>query len=88
MSKLIHEQDPSRCVAALAIARQRTKERIVTEEEQDQGVAIPERRIDRSSAVQHSRVKDDDVSRLGSPGKNIIIGRVRLALRLYIGQPR
>ena len=87
MSKLIHEQDSSRCVAAVAMARQRAKERIIAEEAQDQGVAIPERCIDRRSAMQHSRVKDDHVSRSGSPGKNIIVVRVSFSLRLYIGEP-
>ena len=87
MSKLIHEQDSSRCVAAVAMARQRAKERIITKESQDQGVAILERPIDRSSAMQHSRVKHDHVSRLGSSGKNIIVVRVSFTLRLYIGEP-
>ena len=87
MSKLIHEQDPSRCVAAVAVAGQRTKERVITEEAQDQGMTIPEPRIDRRSAMKHSRVKDDDVSRLGSPGKNFILVRMNPSLCLYIGKP-
>jgi hypothetical protein len=35
MSKLIHEQDPSLRVPAVAMARQRAKERVITEEAQD-----------------------------------------------------
>jgi hypothetical protein len=56
MSKLIDEQDPGRRIAAVAMARQRAKEGIITEEAQDQRVAIPERRIDGRSAVQRSRM--------------------------------
>src|ERR1700724_1598077 len=88
MSDLIEKKHPRRCVHAIAVAGQGAECGVVTEKAQHQGVALSEIRVDRRSSVQRSGMHDYNVSRLSSPGENVIGLRVFFPLRLDVGKPR
>ncbi|MNT92284.1 hypothetical protein D3C72_2335410 [compost metagenome] len=70
------------------MVRQRTEDRVVAEEAQDQRMAVREIGVDSTPAVQRTRVQQQNISGLRSPGEDVVGIGIDAAFGLDVRQPR